>query len=156
MPDKNRFAKMFALAKEAGMSDEQRNEDLHALVNSICGKESLKELNDSEYAAVVKELQKRASTSGTYKSKCTGNFKGMTEGQERKIWRLMYELKALDKEPYPVSLEKRLCGIIKKELKADASPESPLRWLDFYESARLIEILKRYVGSAERKAMRGV
>ena len=144
---------MFALAKEAGMSGEQGNEDLHALVNSVCGKGSLKELTNSDYAAVIKELQNRAGTSGNYQKKSKGNAKGMTEGQERKIWRLMYELEGLS--PSSVALGERLCGIIKKEFKIDATSKNPLAWFSFSNASRMIEILKRYVSSAERKAMRG-
>ena len=153
MAAQNRYKKLFALAKKAGMSGKQGNEDLHALAAVVCGKESLKELTDSDYAALIQELRNRSGTSGTYKSKCRGNTKGMTEGQERKIWRLMYELEGLS--PSSARLGERLCGIIKKELKTDASPQKPLIWLGFDEASKLIEVLKRYVGSAERKAMRG-
>ena len=153
MPNKNRFAKMFALAKEAGMSGEQGNEDLHALVNSVCGKDSLKELTDSDYAAVIKELQIRAGTSDTYQSKCTGNAKGMTKGQEGKIWRLMYELQELS--PSSAALGERLCGIIKKEFSIDATSEKPLVWFSYSDASKMIEILKRYVSSAEKKIAKG-
>ena len=149
MPNKNRFAKMFALAKEAGMSGEQGNEDLHALVADICEKDSLKELTDSDYAAVIKELQIRAGTSDTYQSKCTGNAKG----QEGKIWRLMYELQELS--PSSATLGERLCGIIKKEFSIDATSEKPLIWFSYSDASKMIEILKRYVSSAEKKNTRG-
>ena len=153
MPNKNRFAKMFALAKEAGMSGEQGNEDLHALVADICGKDSLKELTNSDYAAVIKELQNRVGTSNTYQGKCTGNAKGMTKGQEGKIWHLMYELQELS--PSSAKLGERLCGIIKKEFKIDATSEKPLVWFSFNDASKMIEILKRYVSSAEKKAKGG-
>ena len=149
----NRFSKIFALAKKAGMSGKQGNEDLHALVNSVCGKDSLKELTDNDYAAVIKELQIRAGTSGDYQKKSKGNAKGMTEGQERKIWRLMYELEELS--PSSAALGERLCGIIKKEFKVDATSKNPLAWFSYNDASKMIEILKRYVSSAERKVMRG-
>ena len=153
MPTTNRFSKIFALAKKAGMSGKQGNEDLHALVADICGKDSLKELTNSDYAAVIKELQSRAGTSNTYKAKSKGNSKGMTEGQERKIWRLMYELQELS--PSSAALGERLCGIIKKEFKIDATSKSPLAWFSFNDASKMIEILKRYVSSAEKKAKGG-
>ena len=153
MPNKNRFAKMFALAKEAGMSGEQGNEDLHALVAAVCGKESVKELTNSDYAAVIKELQKRAGTSNIYKAKSKGNSKGMTEGQERKIWRLMYELEELS--PSSAALGERLCGIIKKEFKIDVTSKNPLVWFSYSDASKMIEVLKRYVSSAEKKARGG-
>ena len=135
------------------MSGKQGNEDLHALVNSVCGKDSLKELTNSDYAAVVKELQSRAGTSSTYKTKSKGNSKGMTEGQERKIWRLMYELQELS--PSSAALGERLCGIIKKEFKIDATSKNPLVWFSYSDASKMIEILKRYVSSAEKKIAKG-
>ena len=153
MPTTNRFSKIFALAKKAGMLGKQGNEDLHALINSVCGKDSLKELTNSDYAAVIKELQSRAGTSNTYKAKSKGNSKGMTEGQERKIWRLMYELQELS--PSSAALGERLCGIIKKEFSIDATSEKPLVWFSYSDASKMIEILKRYVSSAEKKIAKG-
>ena len=86
-------------------------------------------------------------------SKSKGNSKGMTEGQERKIWRLMYELQELS--PSSAALGERLCGIIKKEFKIDATSKSPLAWFSFNDASKMIEILKRYVSSAEKKAKGG-
>ena len=153
MTAQDKIRKIYGLAKQAGMSGEQGNEDLHALVNSVCGKDSLKELTNRDYAAVIKELQSRAGTSNTYKAKSKGNSKGMTEGQERKIWRLMYELQELS--PSSAALGERLCGIIKKEFKIDATSKSPLAWFSFSDASKMIEILKRYVSSAEKKAKGG-
>ena len=153
MTAQDKLKKIYGLAKNAGMSGKQGNEDLHALVAAVCGKDSLKELTNSDYAAVIKELQKRADTSGDYQKKSKGNAKGMTEGQERKIWRLMYELEELS--PSSAVLGDRLCGIIKKEFKIDATSKNPLAWFSFSDASRMIEILKRYVSSSERKAMRG-
>ena len=80
MTAQDKLKKIYGLAKNAGMSGKQGNEDLHALVAAVCGKESVKELTNSDYAAVIKELQKRAGTSGDYQKKSKGNAKGMTEG----------------------------------------------------------------------------
>ena len=153
MTAQDKLKKIYGLAKNAGMSGKQGNEDLHALVAAVCGKDSLKELTNSDYAAVIKELQKRADTSCDYQKKSKGNAKGMTEGQERKIWRLMYELEELS--PSSAVLGDRLCGIIKKEFKIDATSKNPLAWFSFSDASRMIEILKRDVSSSERKAMRG-
>ena len=43
----------------------------------------------------------------------------MSEGQQRKVWQLMYQLKSCDIKPCEHSLGERLCGIIKKELKIE-------------------------------------
>ena len=45
--------------------------------------------------------------------------------------------------------------IIKKEFKIDATSEKPLVWLSYSDASKMIEVLKRYVSSAERKARGG-
>ena len=67
----------------------------------------------------------------------------------------MYELKKQDLSENNASLGDRICRIIKKELKIDAIAREPFAWLDFGQGNKLIEILKKYVESAERKK-RGV
>ena len=65
----------------------------------------------------------------------------------------MYELEELS--PSSAALGDRLCGIIKKEFKIDATSEKPLVWLSYSDASKMIEVLKRYVSSAERKARGG-
>lgn len=79
----------------------------------------------------------------------------MSEGQKGKIWYLMYQLIGCDIKPVTATEGERLCGIIKKELHIDCIPAEPFAWMSFEDGNRLIEILKKYVKSAERKAMRG-
>lgn len=55
-----------------------------------------------------------------------------------------------DKEPSTASLGERLCGIIRKELKVDSTPQQPFIWLDFRACNKLIEVLKGYVNNAKR------
>ena len=49
----------------------------------------------------------------------------------------------------------RLLGAIEKILGITASKSDPFRWINFDDGTRLIEQLKRYVRSAERKAFKG-
>ena len=67
----------------------------------------------------------------------------------------MYQLAKKDKEPSAASLGERLCGIIRKELKVDSTPQQPFIWLDFRACNKLIEVLKGYVNNAKRGGGRG-
>ena len=79
----------------------------------------------------------------------------MTEGQQRKVWQLMYKLSEFDAAPSSATKGERLCGIIRKELNVDASVNKPFVWLGFDDGNKLIEVLKNYVKSAQRKAAKG-
>ncbi len=146
-------------------NDNHRNDLLHTLIYGLTGKDSVKKLNDSEYKIVVNELATRITKSQSSlppnrakarkTKKHQDTAKGMTEGQQRKVWYLMYKLAECDVNPSTDTLGKRLCGIIKKELHIDAVPDKPFVWLGFDEGSKLIEVLKVYVKSAERKAMKG-
>ena len=76
---------------------------------------------------------------------------GVTSGQQKKIWALMYELKKHDKSPNEVPLGDRLCAVIKKELHVDAIAKNPFAWLTFSQGNALIEVLKGYLKSLDRK-----
>lgn len=142
--------KMWAISKALGMD----KEDLHAMA----GAESLKELSADDANEVLARLEKMqgkyvppASASAAPKKKHPAVAGMATEGQQRKVWALMYELAGLDAEPSKVSLGERLCGIIKKELKTSATPEKPFVWLNFKSTNNLIEVLKKYIANAKKK-----
>nr|DAZ59380.1 MAG TPA: Protein of unknown function (DUF1018) [Caudoviricetes sp.] len=77
----------------------------------------------------------------------------MTVSQQKKAWSLVYRLDEL--EPKEVPVIERLLGAIEKILGITASKSDPFRWINFDDGTRLIEQLKRYVRSAERKAFKG-
>lgn len=151
--------RIYGLGAKIGIVGNDRDDELHALVESLTGKESIKALDDSEYKTVIKELVKRAGTSDSNNSKPKKQHKqspaGMTAGQQKKVWYLMYQLASLDKEPMAATIGERLCGIIKRELGFDATAKNPFVWISYQEGSVLIERLKNYVRSAEQKAMRG-
>lgn len=158
--------RIYGMGAVLGIVEGNNKDDmLHCLVSDITGSTSIKQLSDEQYKAVVSELAQRIKTSSLQppphptKAKRTKRYEavagGVTEGQQRKIWYLMYQLQACDTKPCTSSLGERLCGIIKKELKVDAIPKKPLQWLDYKAGNKLIEILKNYCRSAERKIMRG-
>lgn len=152
--------RIYSLGTKIGIAGNNRNDNLHALIESLTGKDSVKALNNEEYEIVVKELVKRAgiadNTQGkSRKSRQIQASGGITVGQQKKVWYLMYQLVGCDKQPSAVSIGERLCGIIKRELNIDALPKNPFIWVDYQDGSVLIERLKKYVSSAELKAMRG-
>lgn len=154
---------IFGMCKTLGMSEDDRR----ALVYSVTGRESTKELTDSQTEAVIGELRKRCGTAAAlpekrnpkaYKPAVAGM---MTTEQQSLAWRLMYRLRELDEKPLlhedgtPFTVGERMAGAIHKICGITAkSGENIFRWVSFDEGAKLIEGLKRYVRSAERKAER--
>lgn len=145
--------KIYGTAKAAGITDD---EDLHALVSYACGKKSLKEITKQDYLLIIKEIKKRFP--GEFKLRKPSQVRtvgGMSEGQIRKVWRLMYQLRGFDKQENTAPIGERLCGIIKRELKIDAQSKEPFVWLTYQNGGTLIERLKKYVENAEKRNLRG-
>lgn len=135
-----------------------REDDLHALVGAVAGKESVKELTCQEADAVIAALVRlqgdrpRPAPAKRRPRRHDETPGGITEAQQKKVWALMYQLQALDEAPSAASLGERLCGIIRKDIKQDATPERPFAWMTFRAGNNLIEALKKYVANARRKA----
>lgn len=152
--------RIYAMGARLGILEHgNKNDNLHTLVYQLTKKESVKSLNEDEYHIVVKNLAERLKLQNLEvpprkpykKQKYEDSGRGkMSEGQQRKVWRLMYQLEALDKEPSSAKLGDRLCGIIKKELHIDCTSKQPFRWLTYEQGVKLIEKLKYYVESAQR------
>lgn len=146
--------KIYAIGHALGIIDTSapHDDDLHQLVQAVTGKISIKELSTSEAGSVIEELQRRQGKPTAAKSRQTNTAPGgATAGQQRKVWALMYELAKYDATPSAATLGERLCGILKKDFKRDATPQKPFAWLNYHECNRLIEALKKYVANAARK-----
>lgn len=150
--------KIYAMAARLGLVENgNRNDLLHELIYSKTEKSSVRELNEQEYKAVICELAGRLKIQNleepsNKKSKVYKQGRnGITEGQQKKVWQLMYQLEKYDKEPSTASLGQRLCGIIKKELHIDASVKDPMAWLTYENGFKLIEKLKKYIENAKRR-----
>lgn len=121
MATKNEIRKtVYALGRGLGMD----NEDIHALVYGITGKEHISELTDKEFFAVRAELMNRmkgmppapAEKKAKPKSEYTYDRGRLSEAQAKYIWRLMYQLESFDEKPCDKTLRERLAAIIRKEL----------------------------------------
>lgn len=148
--------KIFAIGRALGIVESgSKNDALHDLVFSITQKSSLKALTYAEAQAVIHDLEKRQGNAPPSQCKSKAHTErpgGATAAQQNKVWALMYELQKRDTAPSTASLGERVCGIIKKELKVAAVPAQPFAWLDFHACNKLIEVLKKYVTNAKKKA----
>lgn len=151
---------IFAFCRELGINDEDR----HTLTFGLTGKESLTELNASETKAVIHELMERMKLQNraappeprkVSKEKPRAVPGMMTAEQQSLAWRLVYRLQELDTAPNKATVAERMCGAIKKELGITAVPGANIfKWVSFEDGSNLIEKLKRYVRSAERRLER--
>lgn len=154
--------KIYAIANALGIREPGGGQDeLHALVEELTGKDSIKNLTYKEAGTVIARLEQLQGKPVSPKPS-TGKRKehrekpgGVTSGQQKKIWALMYELKKHDEFPNDVPLGDRLCAVIKKEMHMDAVAKDPFVWLNFRQGNNLIEILKRYVENARKKGGAG-
>lgn len=78
----------------------------------------------------------------------------MSPAQQSLAWRLMYQIESYDLKPSVKTLGERLAGVVRKELDITASSTEPLKWVNKKNGNILIEVLKRYAASAERKYIR--
>lgn len=172
MATKQQIRKLYGLAAGAGLVEANNKNDLfHTLVYGITGKAHVSDLTDKEVAAVQAELISKmryknhdAPIKKRKKTPATEIQPGMmTAKQIGLAWRLIYRLQELDENPRckedgtVYSTGERMAGAIKKELGVTANiagndPNKPFRWVSFENGEKLIEALKRYVRSAERKA----
>lgn len=147
--------KLYAMAAALGLLERGSKEDaFHQLVYGLTGKEHVSELSAAEANAVHRELQRRLRSAAPNVTKKRSRKKDvpgmMTSAQQKKAWSLIYRLD--DIEPKEVPEVERLLGAIEKVLGITASKSDPFRWINFDDGTKLIEQLKRYVRSAERKA----
>lgn len=151
--------KIYAIGNALGIRRSGDGEDeLHVLVTGVTGKSSIRELSYREAAAVIARLEGLSGAPAPERPKPKGTVReaesrpdGVTSGQQKKIWALMYSLKAYDEQENDVPLGDRLCAILKKEFGIDALARDPFAWLTFVQGNHLIEKLKGYVSSAARK-----
>lgn len=157
MPDKATIKRLYALAAGLDMAERSEPEDaFHQLVYGITEKEHVSDLTDLEAKAVEAELLKRmqfGNRSKPLKKKQHESVPGMmTADQKRYAWYLAYRLKELDTRSPDTPVNERLAGAVQKILGITAPPDNPLVWVNFKNGSRLIEGMKRYVRSAEKKA----
>lgn len=149
---------LYALANGLGLVDNGSKEDpFHQLVYGLTGKDHVSELTPSEAKAVQAELQKRMRLKNhdkPLKKKEKSEPGMMTVPMKNYAKFLAHRLEELDEKSPPVPADFRLAGAVRKVLNITAPDEDPLKWVHFEDGMKLIESLKRYVRSAERRAVK--
>lgn len=145
--------KLYAKAAVLGMVEPNSHEDaFHQLVFGLTGKESVKALTEQEAERVEKELSRRLRTQNRSRKNEPQNVPDMmTYKQKSYARRLIYNLAALS--PSKASESERMAGAVRKILGISSAPADPLRWVSFEDGKKLIEHLKRYVRTVQKKAV---
>ncbi|MGP1599371.1 phage protein GemA/Gp16 family protein [Peptoanaerobacter stomatis] len=155
---KRQIQNLYAIAAKLSLVESgNKNDDFHSVVYSVTGKSSVSELNGAEYYKVRNRLiQMQGAEDKNIKKKnkkeSVAKVEGMTQGQCSKVWYLMYEFEKAS--PSHATVGERLKGIIKRQLNIDVNTENPFVWLTHKDGNKLIEILKKYVASAEYRAVK--
>lgn len=147
---------IYALGAKLGMVERGGGhaDALHALVQGLTGKESITALTPAEAQAVLAELRRRSAPVAAPQKKRPRKYEampgGLSEGQQKKVWYLMYQLEKYDPAPEGVQLRDRLCGLISRQFGVTAFPTQPFRFLTFSQGNAMIEGLKKLT---ERKEL---
>ena len=144
---------LYAIASNAGLVEHGNKEDtFHQIVYSITNKTSVKDLSSREMKLVENEIRNRCKNVSSDKIKNQEAVSGMmSPAQQSLAWRLMYQIQQYDVKVSDKLIGARLAGVVRKTLKITASDTDPLRWVNAENGNRLIETLKRYEKSAEKK-----
>lgn len=157
MASKAMIKSIYALASNLGIKGSGHDDNLHLLVYAITGKESIKSLEDREAKQVYDELKRQlgdgSKTKHHSKKKKPMDIPPgkMNEEQIRKAWYLIYRLCDLD--PSDAEPSVRMQGAARKILdrQLNMNNNNPFRMITVAEGSRLIDTLKKYVESAEKK-----
>lgn len=157
---KGQIQKLYALAARVGILESGNKEDpFHDLVYALTKKTSVRSLTDREYVRVQNELQRRLHVTysvqkKTEKKETSPRPAGMMNQQQiGKAWHLLYELIHLSPSRKETAGE-RMVGAVKVLCKVDAEASDPFRWVTAEKGHQLIEGLKRYIRSEQRKQQR--
>lgn len=153
MITKEQIKTIYRMGAALGMVGRHKDDPLHDMVSGLTGKQSVSKLSGAEAAKIIGELKHRLRYTGTDAPAPTHHLPGgVTVGQQRKILALMCELRKLDETPISATIEERVAGIIRKELQITAPAKDIYVWMSYRDGSKLIEIIKGYLASAQRKA----
>lgn len=145
---------LYAIAAKNGLVEHGNKEDaFHQIVYGVTGKTSVKELTVREMKLVESEIFRRTNdnVSGDKIKNQEAVAGMMPPAQQSLAWRLMYKIRQYDVKVSDKTVGARLAGVVWKTLKISASDTDPLKWVNAENGNKLIETLKRYVRSAEKK-----
>lgn len=159
MATKEQIRRIYGMGAVLGIKGSDKNDLLHDLIFGITGKTSVKELDDKEAQSVISELIHRMRFGNPDRPKKIAKDQGSngmaTKEQQNLCWRYCYRLKELDSDPNSADVGDRMIGAIRKVCDTNiVTKEDPFRCVTQESCAKLIEQLKRYVNTAERRAKR--
>lgn len=149
-----KIRQLYAIAAKNGLVEHGNKEDaFHQIVYGMTGKTSVKDLTDREMKLVESEIFRRTndSVSGDKIKNQEAIPDMMSPAQQSLAWRLMYKIRQYDVKVSNQTVGARLAGVVRKSLGITASDTDPLKWVNAENGNKLIETLKRYVKSAEKK-----
>lgn len=146
--DKKAKQRIYAIGARLGIVGHGHEDDLHALVAALTGKEGVSALTAEEGKLVEQELTRRAASleprarARKRERKYEELPGGMTAKQQKYAWYLMSEIERFDPAPDGVALRYRMCGLVEKKFGVTAFPQQPFRFLTWQQGSALIEALK--------------
>ena len=121
--------RIYAMAARLGVLESgNKNDMLHTIVYRLTQKESIRSLDENEYKTVVSELAERL-----------------------KLQNLTEPPKPYKKKKYEDSGRGKMTDGQRRKLKIDCTSKQPFRWLTYNQGVTLIEKLKKYIDSAQRR-----
>ena len=155
----SQISRIYAAARDLGMSTKGESDDLHTLVYAVTGKDSIRQLTAAEAREVIRELDKRSVPADTHRRRPAPNPRvyppgQMTPSQINKCWRLIYSVCASD--PSDVPPADRLAGAAERFIgqRPNLMAKNPVRFFTQEQGSKLIESLKRLEYSAEVKKLK--
>lgn len=149
--------RIYATGARLGIVGRNHEDDLHALVMALTGKESVSALTEEEGEMIEEELIRRAASfpsrpkARKHERRYSETPGGMTAKQQKYAWFLMLEIERFDPAPDGVALRHRMCGLVEKQFKMTSFPAEPFRFLTYRQGSDLIEALKSMATRAEEK-----
>lgn len=152
MATKEQIKRIYALGAVCDLLEQgNKRDNLHAFVFQLTAKLSISQLTDAEAKRVISHLEQ-----------CR---RAIYPPQEPKAWiskqqislafRLVYRLAELDETPSAATPKERLCGVMSKVLNVQPDITKDIfKGVTEEQGAHIIETLKRYVRTAERRAER--
>lgn len=149
MAAKEQIKKIYSLGAAAGLlnSSMGADDELHLWVRSVTLKEHISELTDKQADFVIAKLKEYCMAAK--ETEIPDN--GISDRQKSYIFSLMYKLAKLS--PSEVPTRDRLAGIVKSVIGRELSKDI-LKGVSIDEGSAIIETLKRYISTEERKAKR--
>ena len=152
-------SRIYAAARDLGMSTKGESDDLHALVYAVTGKDSIRQLTAAEAREVIRELDKRSIPADSHRRRPAPNPSvyppgQMTPSQISKCWRLIYSV--CESDPSDVPPADRLAGAAERFIgqRPNMMAKNPFRFFSQEQGSKLIESLKRLEYSAEVKKLK--